>query len=702
LTGTVAPAQLSALVVTNGASGVNLSGTFNGTIAATSLQLAPYVVLSSTNYSTNGLYLIVVPPSVSSMVVKLWGAAGGAGDYNNVAGGGGAFSQVTLNVTPGQTFWIQVGQGGSAFNGSGTYSAGGGGEAYDANGGYGYNYSASEGGGGGGQASSLFYLNLSTGLLVTKAVAGGGGGADSIAGRNGPVPGGPGQAAGSGIGYTAGATTTGLPVNTPVYGLGTDGDQNYLGGGGGGYGGGAQDMGGGSYGDNTVSGNGLVPGNNTDPFYVSGGGRGVPNGNGHDGLAVVLFTLPGVAGSGNATIYGNLNSVGTISASTIQSGGTVSAASFSGNGGGLTGLNAGQLGGSLPGGVGVPAANLTGALPAISGASLTSLNASQLSNGVVSWAVLPGFQSASNYIQVGGGQNNVVTPSADHAAIGGGFNNTIGANDYQGTIAGGYYNTLIAGAGYSAIGGGQFNTNSSNEGTIGGGQLNLASGQYQSTVGGGYNNVASGSYATVPGGFQNVASGVCSLAAGQNATDNGFKNAFVWGDGSRQSIAQGTNTFNVLATGGFWIFSGAYPAGVKLTPGSSAWATISDRNAKKNFAPVNTRAVLDKLSTIPIQQWNYKWEKDADVPNIGPMAQDFKHAFYPGRDDKSITTLEFDGVELAAIQGLNEKVDAGSQQAQNKLQKLEAENEELKSQNDALAERLNKLEAIVQQLSASK
>jgi hypothetical protein len=39
------------------------------------------------------------------------------------------------------------------------------------------------------------------------------------------------------------------------------------------------------------------------------------------------------------------------------------------------------------------------------------------------------------------------------------------------------------------------------------------------------------------------------------------------------------------------------------------------------------------------------------------MAQDFKGAFYPGRDDKSISTLEFDGVALAAIQGLNRKLD---------------------------------------------
>ena len=39
------------------------------------------------------------------------------------------------------------------------------------------------------------------------------------------------------------------------------------------------------------------------------------------------------------------------------------------------------------------------------------------------------------------------------------------------------------------------------------------------------------------------------------------------------------------------------------------------------------------------------------------MAQDFKSAFYPGRDDKTISMLEFDGVALAALQGLNRKLE---------------------------------------------
>jgi hypothetical protein len=98
----------------------------------------------------------------------------------------------------------------------------------------------------------------------------------------------------------------------------------------------------------------------------------------------------------------------------------------------------------------------------------------------------------------------------------------------------------------------------------------------------------------------------------------------------------------------------------EVTEGGASTVTtvvISDRNAKKNFKPVDTVAVLEKLAAIPIERWNYQWEKDSDVPHLGPMAQDFKGAFYPGRDDKTISMLEFDGVALAALQGLNQKLE---------------------------------------------
>jgi hypothetical protein len=121
--------------------------------------------------------------------------------------------------------------------------------------------------------------------------------------------------------------------------------------------------------------------------------------------------------------------------------------------------------------------------------------------------------------------------------------------------------------------------------------------------------------------------------------------------------------------------------GAQLLPGATSWTSVSDRNTKKNFQSVDVQAVLDKLAAIPIEQWNYTWEKDTDTPNIGPMAQDFKAAFYPGRDLKGISTLEFDGVELAAIQGLNQKV--------------ETENAALCAENAELEARLEKLEEIM-------
>ena len=77
--------------------------------------------------------------------------------------------------------------------------------------------------------------------------------------------------------------------------------------------------------------------------------------------------------------------------------------------------------------------------------------------------------------------------------------------------------------------------------------------------------------------------------------------------------------------------------------------------------------------------------KDDDVPHLGPMAQDFKGAFFPGRDDKSITTLEFDGVELAAIQGLNEKLEEKIREKDARLRAMEQELSALKQAVEELA-----------------
>ena len=120
---------------------------------------------------------------------------------------------------------------------------------------------------------------------------------------------------------------------------------------------------------------------------------------------------------------------------------------------------------------------------------------------------------------------------------------------------------------------------------------------------------------------------------------------------------------------------------------NGTFVSSSDRNAKENFKPVDPRAVLEKVAALPLSEWNYK--SDTASRHLGPMAQDFHAAFGIGPDDKHIATVDADGVALAAIQGLNQKVDDRSQESGARIQKLEAENAELKARLTNLERRIS-------------
>ena len=66
---------------------------------------------------------------------------------------------------------------------------------------------------------------------------------------------------------------------------------------------------------------------------------------------------------------------------------------------------------------------------------------------------------------------------------------------------------------------------------------------------------------------------------------------------------------------------------------------------------------------------------------MGPMAQDFYAAFGLGSGDTTITSLDPDGVALAAIQGLNQKLTE-------ELKRRDRENAELKTRLEKLEGRL--------------
>ena len=328
-------------------------------------------------------------------------------------------------------------------------------------------------------------------------------------------------------------------------------------------------------------------------------------------------------------------------------------------------------------------------------------------------AVAGGVQNkASNsYSAVAGGWGNEATGT--YSAVVGGYDNTASAN--YAFAAGGYRNS--AAAGYSFVGGGTDNaasgensfigggvsnsipsrwyddisgvtrTNYATNAFVGGGWYNLAAGPWSSVVGG-WANSAERTGATVGGGYGNRAIGAYStVPGGQNCTAV-HGGSFVW---SASSIVEtrsfGDYTFTVRAEGGVRFYSSfdGTNSGVELPANAYSWASLSDREAKTDFAPVEPREVLHKLASLPVTSWHYK--HDLKRRYIGPMAQDFHAAFGLGSDDKTISTLDSDGVMYAAIQGLVEELKVRDKT----IEELKAQNEQLSRKIESIDQRLNSL-----------
>jgi len=294
------------------------------------------------------------------------------------------------------------------------------------------------------------------------------------------------------------------------------------------------------------------------------------------------------------------------------------------------------------------------------------------------------------YATVGGGEGN--TASGEYATVGGGYGNAAGG--YAATVSGGSTNTATSYM-YATVGGGQANTASGYAATVGGGEGNGAS-NYFATVAGGGLNAASGFLATVPGGGENTASGDFSFAAGYRAKANDA-GAFVWADSRNYDFpSTANNEFSARCTGGARFVSaihdigGFATAGVRLAAGGGSWSSLSDRSLKENLVPVDGKEVLAKLMATPISAWNYK-AQDPSIRHMGPMAQDFYAAFGLGEDDKHISTVDADGVALAAIQRLHEM-----------LREKDAEIAEVKKQNCDLQQRLSALERLFEKLSQGR
>jgi hypothetical protein len=113
-----------------------------------------------------------------------------------------------------------------------------------------------------------------------------------------------------------------------------------------------------------------------------------------------------------------------------------------------------------------------------------------------------------------------------------------------------------------------------------------------------------------------------------------------------------------------------------LAPGSGSWSSLSDKNAKENYAEVDGYTLLARLAAIPIRTWHYR-AQEPSIRHLGPTAQDFHAAFGLGEDDKHISTVDADGVALAAIQALYRLTQEKDEQFQAHREQIEALQAEL-------------------------
>jgi Chaperone of endosialidase/YadA head domain repeat (2 copies) len=257
----------------------------------------------------------------------------------------------------------------------------------------------------------------------------------------------------------------------------------------------------------------------------------------------------------------------------------------------------------------------------------------------------------------------------------------------------------------------------------------------------GENNYVTGKYAYVMG-YNDTATGQSSIALGTNAKANGLGSvsiglnvqtdnpnaiaigyngraeadrtvvlgshvyapnygSFVLGDGSTSTITRSSNinTMTMRFDGGYKLYSDSgLTMGAELAAGATSWTTLSDRNMKENFEPINGEEILSSIDRLEISKWNYKFN-DESVKYIGPMAQDFHREFHlAGTDSLGINTLSFDGVNMAAVQALIRR----TRNVKEMEQKIEEYDAKFKRQEEEIESLRKSVQLLLEQSKSSK
>jgi len=293
---------------------------------------------------------------------------------------------------------------------------------------------------------------------------------------------------------------------------------------------------------------------------------------------------------------------------------------------------------------------------------------------------------------IAGGQYNSAFGSGamvGPATVTGYYNTAEGYNSSMNMYTG-YYNTSngMEALFYNTVGTGNVADGtgalySVNYGVNSGGNWNTAVGDSA-----GFDDIT-GSYNSYVG-YKSNDGGIGNLT---NATAIGYNTAICQSNsmsfGNQQVTSWNFGTCSPCSSGAVITVNAG--SGVYMDNGGN-WHPCSDRNQKRNFTAIDNMEVLNKVAAMPVTQWNYKWDAPS-VKHIGPMAQDFYKAFKLDDDSLHILAIDEAGVAFAAIQALNQKLEA-------EKAALQAENATLKQQITQLAQNQAKNEKEIAEIQA--
>jgi trimeric autotransporter adhesin len=217
----------------------------------------------------------------------------------------------------------------------------------------------------------------------------------------------------------------------------------------------------------------------------------------------------------------------------------------------------------------------------------------------------------------------------------------------------------------------------------------------------GYTNTAGGQ-GSVALGYRMTANNDYSVSIGYRGSNNGHTGTIVLSaeDGtSTDSVrAQADREFRVRAAGGIRLrvsaaANGNTPGaggnvGCDLTSAVPSWTCASSRTLKENYLTVDGEDVLARVRALPITTWNMIGG-DRTVRHLGPVAEDFWHAFGLGLGESTIGLGDIDGVNLAAAKAL----EARTTSLRHELDARTAQVQALQAQVDGQARLLAQLEA---------